>query len=264
MLILDNIEATYMGAMLALTGISLKAEEGSIVILLGNNGSGKSTTLKSISGVLATEEGKIQKGRVELDGKRIDRLNPEQIARLGICHVLQGHPVFEDLTTEENLIMGAYLQRSREKIKKDLSRVYEYFPKLFNLRQRKSGYLSGGEQQMLSIGRALMANPRIMLLDEPSLGLAPRVTGEILNTVRQINREQKTTFIIAEQNAFSVLPLADYGYILRSGKVVLEGEASKLQNHQDIRKSYLGSEKGNSGINYYSSLREKWNGDKEE
>ena len=262
MLVLDNIEAIYLDVVLALTGVSMRIDDGSIVVLLGNNGSGKSTTLKSISGVLATESGKLNKGRVELDGRRIDHLNPEQIARLGICHVLQGHPVFEDLTTEENLIMGAYLSKSSRDLKRDIAGVYQYFPKLAKLNRRKSGYLSGGEQQMLSIGRALMARPRVMLLDEPSLGLASRIIAEILATVKQINREQKTTFVIAEQNAFAALSIAEYGYILQTGKLVLEGSAEVLKNHPDTRKSYLGAGAEKAAGNYYSSLREKWAADK--
>jgi branched-chain amino acid transport system ATP-binding protein len=257
MLVLDNIEAVYQDVVLALAAVSLRVEDGSIVVLLGNNGSGKSTTLKSISGVLATESGKLRKGRVELNGVRIDHLLPEQIARSGLCHVLQGHPLFEDLTAEENLIMGAYLRKNNGNLKKELAQIYQYFPELEILRHRKGGYLSGGEQQMLSIGRALMAHPGIMLLDEPSLGLAPRIVTEIFAVIKQINREQKTTFLIAEQNAFAVLPVADYGYILQTGKVVLEGRAELLTDHPDVKKSYLGSASA-VNKNYYASLREKW------
>jgi branched-chain amino acid transport system ATP-binding protein len=257
MLLLNNIEAIYLEVVLALTEVSMQIKDGSVVVLLGNNGSGKSTTLKSISGVLSTESGKLNRGKVELDGKRIDHLNPETIAGLGICHVLQGHPVFEDLTTEENLLMGAYLQRNKERREKGLARVYQYFPKLDKLRRRKGGYLSGGEQQMLSIGRALMAQPRIMLLDEPSLGLAPKVVTEIFEAVKQVNQEQKTTFLIAEQNAFGVLPIADYGYILQTGKVVLEGTSGILQNHEAIHKSYLGTNGDGASKNYYADLRNK-------
>jgi branched-chain amino acid transport system ATP-binding protein len=263
-LTLNNIGAIYLDVVLALTAVSMRIETGRIVVLLGNNGSGKSTTLKSISGVLGTEDGKLNKGTVEMDGRRIDNLNPEHIARLGICHVLQGHQVFDDLSTEENLFMGAYLQRNKETLKKDLSRVYNFFPKLGTLRQRKSGYLSGGEQQMLVISRAMMAHPKIMLLDEPSLGLAPRVVEEIFAVVKQINQEQKTTVVIAEQNAFAVLPIADYGYILQSGKVVLEGTSDILRDHADIRKSYLGSASGKQEANYYSYLRNKMRGGKPE
>jgi branched-chain amino acid transport system ATP-binding protein len=259
MLVLNDIEAIYLDVVLALTEISMKIEDGSVVVLLGNNGSGKSTTLKSISGVLATENGELNSGTVELDGKRIDRLNPEQVARLGICHVLQGHPVFDELTTEENLAMGAYLRRGVKNLKKDLSRVYMYFPKLEKLKERKGGYLSGGEQQMLVIGRALMAQPRIMLLDEPSLGLAPKVVKEIFEVIKQINREQNTTFLIAEQNANAVLPIADYGYILQTGKIAVEGPAEVLQTHNEVRKSYLGSNGNDGERNYYSYIRSKRN-----
>jgi branched-chain amino acid transport system ATP-binding protein len=259
MLLLHNIEAIYLDVVMALSGVTMNIDDRSIVVLLGNNGSGKSTTLKSISGVLTVESGKLSQGKVELDGKRIDHLNPEQVARLGICHVLQGHPVFEDLTTEENLVMGAYLQRNKGILKKDLEQVYQYFPKLAKLSRRKGGYLSGGEQQMLSIGRALMAHPKYMLLDEPSLGLAPRIVTEIFEVIKHINREQGTTFLIAEQNAFEVLPIASYGYILQTGKVVLEGTADVLQNHPDVSSSYLGFGAG-TNQNYYSYLREKSNG----
>ena len=259
MLKLDKIEAIYLDVVLALTEVSMQIEDGSIVILLGNNGAGKSTVLKSISGVLSTEDGKLNEGRITLDGKRIDDLNPEQIARLGVCHVLQGHQVFEDLTTEENLIMGAYLQGNKALIKEDLARIYDYFPKLAKLKKSKGGYLSGGEQQMLVIGRALMARPRVMLLDEPSSGLAPRVVTEIFEVIRGINAVQKTTFIIAEQNARAVLPVASYGYILQTGKMVMEGPSEVLADHQDIKKSYLGGDGEDGQQNYYAYIRGKRN-----
>jgi branched-chain amino acid transport system ATP-binding protein len=259
MLILDNLEAIYQNIVLALSEVNMRIEEGKVVVLLGNNGSGKSTTLKCISGVLQIEDGKLNSGKVELDGRRIDRLNPEQIARLGLCHVLQGHPVFDELTVEENLIMGAFLHSDRHNLKSGLEQAYTYFPKLERLGKRKAGYLSGGEQQMLVIARGLMARPRLMLLDEPSLGLAPRVVGEIFQIVKKINQEQNTTFLIAEQNAFAVLPIADYGYILQTGKVVLEGTAAILSTHQDIRKSYLGSASQGHETNYYSYIRSKRN-----
>jgi len=240
MLIIDNIEVVYSDVILALTEVSMRIEDGSIAVLLGSNGSGKSTTLKSISGVLSTEDGKLTEGKIELDGKRIDKLDPENIARLGVCHMLQGRSVFEQLSTDENLLMGAYLQRDKNKVKKDLAQVYEYFPRLAALRNQKSGYLSGGEQQMLVIGRALMARPRIMLLDEPSLGLAHTLVGEIFEVLRKINQEQKTTLLIAEQNAMAALSIADYGYVLENGKVVLDGPSQTLKGHQRVRQSYLG------------------------
>jgi branched-chain amino acid transport system ATP-binding protein len=260
MLLLDNIEAIYLDVVMALTEVTMRIEDGSIVVLLGNNGSGKSTTLKSISGVLSLEDGRLNTGKIELDGKRIDRLNPEQIARLGLCHVLQGHPVFDELTTQENLIMGAYLRKGRHNSESELAQIYAYFPKLQKLKERKAGYLSGGEQQMLVIGRALMARPRIMLLDEPSLGLAPRVVAEIFEVIKNINKEQHTTFLIAEQNAHAVLPIADYGYILQTAKVVLEGRADVLRSHHDIRKSYLGADGEGAEKNYYAYLSKKRNG----
>jgi branched-chain amino acid transport system ATP-binding protein len=259
MLVLDNIEVIYLEVVLALTEISMQVADGSIVVLLGNNGSGKSTTLKAISGVLATEDGKLNTGRIELDGRRIDKLNPEQIARLGICHVIQGHPVFAELTTEQNLMMGAYLRRDSMAVKKDLDRVFEYFPQLKALRGRKGGFLSGGEQQMLVIGRALMAHPRIMLLDEPSLGLAPKIVAEIFQVIKQINEEQKATFFIAEQNAHAIFPIADYGYILQTGKITLEGSSQILQTHHEIRKSYLGPDGQLATQNYYAYIRQKRN-----
>jgi branched-chain amino acid transport system ATP-binding protein len=257
MLVIDNIEAIYSNVVLALTEVKMKVGEGTIVALLGNNGSGKSTTLKCISGVLAIEEGKLKEGKIEFNGKRIDKLNPEKIAKMGVCHCLQGHPVFEQLTTEENLLMGSYLQKDKEVVKKDLTQVYEYFPRLASRKNQQSGYLSGGEQQMLVIGRALMTHPRLLLLDEPSLGLAPMVVLEIFKVIKNINQEQKTSFLIAEQNTVAALSVADYGYILQNGRVILEGAAETLRNHQEVKKSYLGSSSGGIENNYYSFIRKR-------
>jgi len=240
MLKIDKIKVVYSGVVLALNEVSIVVPEGNIVALIGSNGSGKSTTLKSISGVLATEDGKVTEGTIMLDGKRIDRLDPEQIARIGICHVLQGRSVFAQLTTEENLLMGAYLRKDRKKIKEDLYRIYHYFPRLETLRQQKSGYLSGGEQQMLVIGRAFMARPKIMLLDEPSLGLAPKLISNIYDIIKQMNREEKTSLIIAEQNAVAALSIADYGYVLQNGKITSEGPAEVLAGQQAVKEGYLG------------------------
>jgi len=240
MLKVNKIKAVYSGVVLALNEVSMLVEDGSIVALIGSNGSGKSTTLKSISGVLATEDGNITEGVIELDGKRIDKLYPEQIAKMGICHVLQGRSVFAQLTTEENLLMGAYLRQGKQKIREDLARVYQYFPGLERLRQQKSGYLSGGEQQMLVIGRAFMAHPKIMLLDEPSLGLAPKLISNIYDILRQINREEKTSLIIAEQNAVAALSIADYGYVLQNGRVSSEGIAQLLADQHVVKESYFG------------------------
>lgn len=240
MLKVDKIKVVYSNVVLALNEVSMVLPEGSIVALIGANGSGKSSTLKSISGVLATEDGKVTEGAIMLDNKRIDRLNPEQIAGMGICHVLQGRSVFAQLTTEENLLMGAYLRRDKQKIKGDLDRVYHYFPRLETLKRQKSGYLSGGEQQMLVIGRAFMAHPKIMLLDEPSLGLAPKLLSNIYEIIRQINKEEKTSLIIAEQNAAAALSIADYGYVLQCGKLASEGPAEVLAGQQVLKERYLG------------------------
>jgi branched-chain amino acid transport system ATP-binding protein len=237
---IDKIKAVYSSVVLALNEVSLVVPEGKIIALIGSNGSGKSTTLKSISGVLATEDGKVTEGTIMLEDRRIDRLIPEQIARLGICHVLQGRSVFTHLTTDENLIMGAYLRNNRKKIKDDLDRVYNYFPRLETLRQQKSGYLSGGEQQMLVIGRAYMAHPKIMLLDEPSLGLAPKIISSIYDIVRRINRDEKTSLIIAEQNAAAALSVADYGYVLQNGRISAEGPGEVLAGQQAVKEGYLG------------------------
>ncbi len=259
MLVIDNIEAIYSSVVLALTEINMQIKEGKIVVLLGNNGSGKSTTLKCISGVLATEDGELNEGKIELNGKRIDKYHPEKIARMGICHCLQGHPVFEQLTTEENLLMGAYLQGNKEILKKDLEKIYSYFPKLASRRNQLSGFLSGGEQQMLVIGRALMMHPKLLLLDEPSLGLAPMVVQEIFKVIKDINQEQKTAFLIAEQNTMAALLVADYGYVLQNGRVILEGTSDILRNHQEIKKSYMGSISGSLNKNYYTYIRQKRN-----
>jgi branched-chain amino acid transport system ATP-binding protein len=224
MLVLNNIEAVYGGVVLALSEVSLNIESGQIVALLGNNGSGKSTTLKSISGVLKTEEGKVTEGKIEFEGRRISNWSPENVARLGICHVLQERSAFFNLTVEENLLMGAYLRKDKASVKTDREKVYGYFPQLINRRQQKSGYLSGGEQQMLVIGRALMARPKLIMLDEPSLGLAPGLVSELFDILKQINIREKTTLLIAEQNAAISLAIADHGIILQNGKVGFRGQ----------------------------------------
>lgn len=250
----NKIEVKYLGVVLALKDLTIRVDSGKVVAILGGNGSGKSTTLKAISGVLATEDGKLTEGTIELNGQRIDRYNPEAIARLGICHVMQGHPVFSQLTTEENLQMGAYLRRDKEGVKKDLERVFDYFPKLQPLRQRRSGYLSGGEQQMLVIGRALMSRPKLMLLDEPSLGLAPAIITNLFPILKRINMEENTSLLIAEQNSGAALSIADYGYILQNGSVVAEGTPEQLKNSERLRESYLGTNGRGTVQSYYRSL----------
>lgn len=252
-----KIEVKYLGVVLALKDLTIRVDSGKVVALLGSNGSGKSTTLKAISGVLATEDGKLTEGTIEFDGMRIDRYNPETIARLGICHVMQGHPVFSQLTVEENLQMGAYLRRDRDGIKKDMERVFDYFPKLRPLRLRRSGYLSGGEQQMLVIARALMSHPRMMLLDEPSLGLAPVVIADLFPILKRINKEEGASLLVAEQNSSAALSIADYGYILQNGSVVAEGPSEQLKSSDRLRESYLGTNGKGTVQSYYRSLAGK-------
>ena len=244
MLVLNNIEAVYGGVVLALSDVSLKIETGQIVVLLGANGAGKSTALKSISGVLKTEEGKLTAGSIEFEGRRIDNRNPEDIARLGICHVLQERSAFFHLTVEENLLMGGYLRTDQTALKKDMAKVFAYFPQLVIRRKQNSGYLSGGEQQMLVIGRALMARPKLMMLDEPSLGLAPGLVNELFVILKQINLQEKTTLLIAEQNAGVSLAIADHGVILQNGKVGFSGTAAQLIDRRNIKGYYLGDKSG--------------------
>ena len=239
MLNLANIEVIYASVILVLRGISLKLEDGAIVTLLGSNGAGKTTTLKAISRLLHTELGEVTAGSIEYDGQRIDKLGPEEIAKRGILQVMEGKAVLEHLTAEENLILGGYILKNAD-IKKDLGMVYEYFPKLKGLRNNISGYLSGGEQQMLVMGRAMMGHPKVMLLDEPSLGLAPLVVKEIFEIIKRFNNEEKTSVILVEQNARAALAIAEYGYVLENGRVVLDGPASSLAENEDIKEFYLG------------------------
>jgi branched-chain amino acid transport system ATP-binding protein len=229
-----NIETDY-GPMLAVKGISFEVEEGSIVTILGANGAGKTSVLKTISGVMEPE-----KGTIEFMGRRIDRVAPDKIVRMGISHVPEGREVFHDLTVKENLAMGAFLRRDREGIAKDLSTVYGYFPVLKARRSQMGGNMSGGEQQMLAIARALMARPRLLLLDEPSLGLAPFLVKEIFEIIRRINREQKTTILLVEQNAWLALSTAQYGYILELGRIVMADGCKELMENEDVREFYLG------------------------
>jgi branched-chain amino acid transport system ATP-binding protein len=252
MLKLNNVKAVYSDVVLALDNVSMSLEPNSIVALLGSNGSGKSTTLKSISGVLRIEDGKLTEGDIEFDGRRIDKMSPEQIARLGISHVLQGRSIFPQLSTEENLLMGAYLRKDKSEIKEDTELIYEYFPSLVPLRSRKSGYLSGGEQQMLVIGRALMGRPKIMLLDEPSLGLAPGIISNIFAIIEQIRQKHQTSFLIAEQNSI-VLSIADYGYVLQTGKIVSSGKAENLSDHTMVKGAYLGLNADGTFISHHDT-----------
>jgi branched-chain amino acid transport system ATP-binding protein len=240
MLKLNNIEVTYLNVVRVLHGVSLNVEDGLIVALLGANGAGKSSTLKAISGLLHIEEGEITDGSIEWDGERIDRKNAEQIGKLGIIQALEGRRVFEHLNTEENLMVGGYNRSDRQNVKRDLEMVYEYFPRLKELRHNIAGYLSGGEQQMLVIGRAMMAAPRLMMLDEPSLGLAPLMVEEIYNIINRFNSEQKTSVLLVEQNVRIALSIANYGYVMENGRVVLDGSAEYLRNNEDVKEFYMG------------------------
>ncbi len=240
MLSLNNIEVIYDGVILVLKGVSFSAREGGITALLGANGAGKTTTLKAVSGLLRSERGEVTKGSIELDGERIDRLPPHDMVKRGIVQVFEGRRVFEHLTTDENLVAGAHLQADKRRVQEAMNRVYEYFPRLKERRLVQAGYLSGGEQQMLVIGRALMAGPRVMLLDEPSLGLAPMLVEEIFEIVQRLNRQEKLTVLLVEQNATLALAIAEHGYVMENGRIVLDGTAAALRENADIKEFYLG------------------------
>ncbi len=241
MLVLSNIEVVYSEVILVLKGVSLEVREGSITALLGANGAGKSTTCKAISGLLKSENGRVTHGNIEFKGRRIDNVNPERIVNAGIVQVMEGHRVFPYLTVNENLMMGAYTRRdSANNVKRDLEMVYEYYPAISRLHKQKAGYLSGGEQQMLVIGRALMARPDLILLDEASLGLSPILVDEIFEIIKMINREEKMTILIVEQNAMVALSIADWGYVMENGRIVLEGSGEKLMENPDVKEFYLG------------------------
>ena len=241
MLEVSNIEVVYDHVILVLKGVSLRVPAGAIVALLGANGAGKSTTLKAISRLLRAERGEVTRGTILLEGRAIHALGPTELVRLGCVHVMEGRHCFGHLTVEENLLTGAYTRRDgAAAVREDLARVYRYFPRLQERRRAQAGYTSGGEQQMCAIGRALMARPRLVLLDEPSMGLAPRLVEEIFAIVVRLNRETGVTFLLAEQNASLALRHASYGYILENGRVVLDGPADALNNNEDVKEFYLG------------------------
>jgi branched-chain amino acid transport system ATP-binding protein len=240
MLRINNIEVVYSDVILILRGVSMEVKEGQVVALLGANGAGKSTTLKAVSGLLRSEQGEVTRGSIEFGGERIDRMSPDEIVRQRIVQVLEGHRLFEHLTVEENLLVGALARPNSSEIRQDLEQVYRYFPRLKDLRRKVSGYLSGGEQQMLVIGRGLMGRPRLMLLDEPSLGLAPLLVKEIFEVIKRINSEEGTAILLVEQNARAALDVAEYGYVMENGRVVLDGTAETLQENEDIKEFYLG------------------------
>ena len=262
MLQVNNIEVFYMNVIQVLRGVSLEVGDGQIVTLLGANGAGKTTTIKAISGLLKTEQGEVTDGSIEFDDQRIDRYAPEDIAAMGISQVMEGRRVLEHLSVEENLLVGAYRRKDRAGVKRDMEVVFDYFPRVKDFRRQTSGYLSGGEQQMLVIGRALMARPKLMLLDEPSLGLAPLLVQEIYEIVRRINAEQRMSILLVEQNARAALGIADYGYVMESGRVVLSGPAAKLRDNEDVKEFYMGlsavgSRKSYREVKHYRR-RKRW------
>jgi branched-chain amino acid transport system ATP-binding protein len=262
MLQVNSIDVVYMKVIQVLRGVSLKVDDGTIVALLGANGAGKTTTLKAISGMLKTEEGEITGGSIEFGGKRIDGYGPEDIAVLGMSQAMEGRRVLQHLSVEENLLVGAYCRKDRAEVGRDLEMVYHWFPGIRERRRRVSGYLSGGEQQMLVIGRALMARPKLMLLDEPSLGLAPLLVQEIFEIIQRINVERKMAILLVEQNTQAALGIAHYGYVMENGRVVLEGLAEKLKDNEDVREFYLGlsvagSQKSYREVKHYRR-RKRW------
>jgi branched-chain amino acid transport system ATP-binding protein len=243
MLSVNGIEVIYNHVILVLKGVSLEVKEGGVVALLGANGAGKTTTLKAISNLLRSERGEVTKGQITFRGERIDRSSPAELVRRGICQVMEGRHCFQHLSVEENLLTGAFT-RGRADLKADLEMVYGYFPRLKERRHSQSGYTSGGEQQMTAIGRALMARPRVILLDEPSMGLAPQLVEEIFEIVQNLNRKEKVSFLLAEQNTNVALRYADYGYILENGRVVMDGEGKALAENEDVKEFYLGFSSG--------------------
>jgi branched-chain amino acid transport system ATP-binding protein len=236
---ISGLQVRYDDVILALNGVSLEVPEGGIVALLGANGAGKSTTLKAVSGLLAPERGAVTKGTIELDGERIDRLSPSEIVRRGVSQVMEGRRVFEHLTVEENLVAGAHTRR-RTDLRADLDGIYGRFPDLVPHRRATAGYLSGGQQQMLAIGRALMARPRVLLLDEPSLGLAPALVARLFELIVELNREQGMTILLVEQNAASALEIVQHAYVMETGRIVLEDTAERVRANEDVKEFYLG------------------------
>lgn len=264
MLSLNNVEVIYNKVILVLRGVSLEVGLGGIVALLGANGAGKSTTLKAISGLLGTELGEVTRGQISFNEKRIDKKYPEDIAALGIRQVIEGRRLYLHLSAEENLRMGAYLNKDRADVKRRLSQMNQYFPRLVELRRKVSGYLSGGEQQMLVIGRSLMARPEILMLDEPSLGLAPLMVKEIFNIIHRINQEEKMGILLVEQNAQAALGISSYAYVMENGRVVLDGPAEKVSENEDVKEFYLGltgvgKKKSYRDVKHYKR-RKRWLG----
>ncbi len=240
MLQVQNIEVVYSNVILVLRGISFEVKPGQIVALMGPNGAGKSTTLKAISGLLRGENGEVTRGQIVWEDHAIHNRDADEVVRKGIVQVIEGRPLFRHLSVEENLSLGGIVYENGRHIRDDLERVYTYFPRLRDLRKRTSGYLSGGEGQMLVIGRALMAHPRLLMLDEPSLGLAPLLVAEIFEIVKEINRKEAVSILLVEQNARAALSIVHYGYVMENGRIVLDGSADQLAANEDIKEFYLG------------------------
>jgi branched-chain amino acid transport system ATP-binding protein len=236
----NGIEVIYNHVILVLKGVSLQVPEGSIVAILGGNGAGKTTTLRAVSNLLKGERGEVTKGSIELRGERIENLTPADLVKRGVVQVMEGRHCFAHLTIEENLLTGAYTRSSKAEIAANLEKVYAYFPRLKTRRTSQAAYTSGGEQQMCAIGRAIMTNPSMVLLDEPSMGLAPQIVEEVFNIVKDLNTKEKVTFLLAEQNTNMALKYSDYGYIMESGRVVMDGAANDLANNEDVKEFYLG------------------------
>ncbi|MCJ7595493.1 MAG: ABC transporter ATP-binding protein [Desulfobacterales bacterium] len=262
MLNVNSIEVIYDDVILVLKGLSLQVKEGQIVTLLGANGAGKTTTLKAISGLLKVEEGEVTDGTIEFMGQRIEGKEAEEIVRLGIFQVMEGRCVFETLSVHENLIAATRTRPSRKEIRERYDTVFHYFPYLKPRRNALAGYLSGGEQQMLVIGRALMARTRLMMLDEPSLGLSPMLVAEIFNIIKRLNTEQKMTMLLVEQNAHLALSIAEHGYVMENGKIVLDDSVDKLKENEDIKMFYLGLTEMGTKRNYrdakFYKRRKRW------
>ncbi|EZP48078.1 amino acid/amide ABC transporter ATP-binding protein 2 (HAAT family) [Delftia sp. HK171] len=259
---INNIEVIYNKVVQALRGLSLAVPRGQIVALLGSNGAGKSTTLKAVSGLLALEDGLLASGSVRYNGQSTAQYAPQQLVRLGLSHVMEGRRVFEDLTVEENLVAATYALTGRNQVKPDFDLVYSYFPRLHERRKGLAGYLSGGEQQMLAIGRALIAEPQLMLLDEPSLGLAPKLVEDIFTIIARINAERGTSMLLVEQNATVALAVAHSGYIMENGKIVIDGPAERLAQDADVREFYLGMGGGGEAKSFrdlkHYKRRKRW------
>ena len=259
LLSVNGIEVIYDHVILVLKGVSLEVPEGRIVALLGGNGAGKTTTLRAVSNLLKGERGEVTKGSIRYRGEPIERLTPSELVRRGVIQVMEGRHCFAHLTIEENLLAGAYTRKlSRAGVATELERVYHYFPRLKQRRASQAGYTSGGEQQMCAVGRALMADPKMILLDEPSMGLAPQIVAEIFEIVRDLNAKEKVSFLLAEQNTSVALRHADYGYILENGRIVMDGEAKMLADNDDVKEFYLGvAKEGRKSFREIKSYRRR-------